>query len=163
MRTSGTLDGKGVVLTRSARQRFQRLGDRIRLLVLSELNEYLAEKDALVSTYFNINAQKDSEATARLTRSATLLAKLSVLFLPVSLMTSYFSVQITDLQGIYTARTYWTAFGVIMSISFVGLFFFSRLLIFVSESIDSNVKAFWKYWQRTLARRDPEEEESYPE
>ena len=75
-------------LSRSARLRFERLSDRLELLMLSKTKELVEEKDALINTYFNINAQKDSEATARLTRSATLLAKLSVLFLPVSLMTS---------------------------------------------------------------------------
>ncbi|TAQ89005.1 hypothetical protein B7494_g2683 [Chlorociboria aeruginascens] len=102
---------RGIVLAQSASKRFERLGDRLQLMILSETREFLAEKDALISTYFNINAQKDSEATARLTRSATLLAKLSVLFLPVSLMTSYFSTQISDLQGIYTAKDYCTHFG----------------------------------------------------
>ncbi|RFU36044.1 hypothetical protein B7463_g357, partial [Scytalidium lignicola] len=101
---------KGVELSKSAARRFQRLRDRLQYLVLSGFQEMLEEKDALISTYFNINAQKDSEATARLTRSATLLAKLSVLFLPVSLMTSYFSVQIPDLTNGYTAKTYWYSF-----------------------------------------------------
>jgi hypothetical protein len=69
-----------------------------------------------------------------------LLAKLSVLFLPVSLMTSYFSVQINDLAGVYTAKDYWYAFAVLMSISFLFLFFFSRLLMWVTETLDMKVK-----------------------
>lgn len=93
-----------------------------------------------VFKYFNITTQLDSAATARLTRSATLLAKLSVLFLPVSLMTSYFSVAIPDLQGVYTAKTYWVSFAVIMGSSFVCLFFLSRFLMVVSESLDRGVK-----------------------
>ena len=80
--------------------------------------------------------QKDSEATARLTRSATLLAKMSVFFLPITFMTSYFSVQIPGLLDGYTARTYWGAFGVIAFISFLCLFFFSRVLMWMSDRLD---------------------------
>ncbi len=41
---------RGVVLAQSARQRFERLGDRLTLLILSGTGEFLAEKDALIST-----------------------------------------------------------------------------------------------------------------
>lgn len=54
-------------------------------------------------------------------------------------MTSYFSVQIPELQG-YTSKDYWYAFAVIFSISFLGLFFFSRLLMWITEALDSTVK-----------------------
>jgi hypothetical protein len=74
-----------------------------------------------------------------LTRSATLLAKLSVLFLPVSFMTSYFSVQIEDLNH-YTGKDYWYSFAVIMSVSILALFFFARLLMYVTDTLDSWVK-----------------------
>ncbi|EKD15881.1 uncharacterized protein L3040_003262 [Drepanopeziza brunnea f. sp. 'multigermtubi'] len=136
--------GNGVTLSSSAAQRFERISDRLELLILSETKELLAEKEALVSTYFNINAQKDSEATARLTRSATLLAKLSVLFLPVSLMTSYFSIQVQDLEGVYTVNDYWYSFAAIMSISFLCLFFFSRLLMYVTETLDGWMRTIYK-------------------
>ncbi|TVY44487.1 hypothetical protein LSUB1_G000629 [Lachnellula subtilissima] len=132
-----------VVVARSARARFERLGDRLQLLILSQTREFLDEKDALRNTYFNINAQKDSKATARLSRAATLLAKLSVVFLPVSLMTSYFSVQIDDLEDVYTAKQYWYAFAVIMSISVLALFFFSRLLMWFTETLDGIMKKLW--------------------
>ncbi|OWP04892.1 hypothetical protein B2J93_4218 [Marssonina coronariae] len=150
--------GNGVMLAPSAAQRFERLGDRLELLILSETKEILAEKEALLSTYFNINSQRDSEATARLTRSATLLAKLSVLFLPVSLMTSYFSVQIQDLQGVYTVQDYWYSFAVLMSISFLSLFFFSRLLMYITETLEVWVKKLYRATihlvAKTLRRRD---------
>ncbi|KAG0649983.1 hypothetical protein D0Z07_3752 [Hyphodiscus hymeniophilus] len=145
--------GQGVVLAPSATQRFERLGDRLDLLILSGTREFLAEKDALISMYFNINTQKDSEATARLTRSATLLAKLSVLFLPVSLMTSYFSTQISDIQDAYTVKEYWIVFAVMMSISFMGLFFFSRLLMWVTETLDEWVKEFSLSFARIFTKR----------
>ncbi|KAI1180493.1 hypothetical protein F4777DRAFT_249811 [Nemania sp. FL0916] len=101
--------------------------------------------------YFNLTQQKDSEATARLTRSATLLAKLSVFFLPISFLTSYFSVQIEDLYTHWHGTDYWYSFAVIASVSFVSLFFFSRLLMFFSDTLDD-----WAFqvarWVRRVGR-----------
>ncbi|KAI8957465.1 hypothetical protein F5Y11DRAFT_339650 [Daldinia sp. FL1419] len=126
-----------VYLTNSALSRFDRLSDRLQYLMLNTIEGYLEEIGALSTTYFNLTQQKDSQATARLTRSATLLAKLSVFFLPISFMTSYFSVQIEDLYVYWTGKMYWTAFAVIASVSFVSLFFFSRLLMFAIDELDA--------------------------
>lgn len=88
---------RGVKLSQKAYDRFARLKDRLKLLMLDTIDEYLEEKSSLSSTYFNLLALKDSQATSKLNRSASLLAKLSVFFLPISFMTSYFSVEIPDL------------------------------------------------------------------
>ncbi|KAI0012931.1 hypothetical protein F4779DRAFT_614091 [Xylariaceae sp. FL0662B] len=125
-----------VALTASALSRFDRLGDRLQYLMLNTIEGHLEEIAALSTTYFNLTQQKDSNATARLTRSATLLAKLSVFFLPISFMTSYFSIQIEDLYRYWNGRTYWYAFAGIASGSFVCLFFFSRLLMLFSDVMD---------------------------
>ena len=69
-------------------------------------------------------ALKESQAVEHLTRITILLAKITIVFLPVSLMTGYFSTQIEELQGIYTARTYWVSFGVIVGLSLLGLIVF---------------------------------------
>jgi hypothetical protein len=102
--------------------------------------------------YFNLTQQKDSAATARLTRSATLLAKLSVFFLPISFMTSYFSVQIEDLYLYWDAGTYWYSFAVIATLSFIALFFFGRLLMFFSDKID-DWNARISDWCRRMVQR----------
>jgi hypothetical protein len=39
-----------VTISQSATQRFERLGDRIEVLILSEMEEFLAEKESLIST-----------------------------------------------------------------------------------------------------------------
>ena len=67
---------------------------------------------------------KESQAVERLTRITILLAKVTILFMPVSLMTAYFSTQLSDLANIYSIKTYWICFAVIMSLSFVGLALF---------------------------------------
>ncbi|KAF9869815.1 DNA mismatch repair protein [Colletotrichum karsti] len=113
--------------------------------------KYLDELNALSSTYFNLTAQKDSQATARLSRSATLLAKLSVFFLPISFMTSYFSVEIPDLVEHYTPKMYWICFAVIAGISFLSLFFFSRLLELLIDVLEGWSDSVWK---RFFDKRD---------
>jgi hypothetical protein len=42
-------------------------------------------------------------------------------------MTGYFSIQVQDLQGVYTHQTYWASFGVIMAISLIFLTAFGYL------------------------------------
>ncbi|KAK2026993.1 ADP-ribosylation factor [Colletotrichum zoysiae] len=125
-----------VNISLSARSRFERLGDRLQLLMLNTIQGCLEEQKALSDTYFSLTAQKDSQATARLSRSATLLAKLSVFFLPITFMTSYFSLEIPDLVEHYTPETYWICFAVIASLSFISLFFFSRMLEVVSDTLE---------------------------
>ncbi|KAI1492650.1 hypothetical protein F5X96DRAFT_625501 [Biscogniauxia mediterranea] len=137
-----------VALTYSALSRFERLGDRLQFLMLNTIEGYLEEINALSSTYFNLTQQKDSAATARLTRSATLLAKLSVFFLPISFMTSYFSVQIEDLYATWRGTDYWYSFAVIASVSFVCLFFFSRLLMFCSDVMDDWAMQIGRWFRR---------------
>lgn len=120
-RTASDRQDFGVPLSASATVKFERLKDRIRLYALSEIQECLDEKDALVFLNFNLITLKESQAVERLTRITILLAKVTILFMPVSLMTGYFSTQIQDLQGIYTAKTYWICFAVIMTLSFLVL------------------------------------------
>ena len=64
---------------------------------------------------------RQSEAVEKLTRITILLAKVTILFMPVSLMTGYFSIQIPEVQNAYTAKTYWVCFAVIMALSFLFL------------------------------------------
>lgn len=137
-----------VKLSQRAFDRFDRLGIRLRLLMLDTIDEYLAEKASLSDTYFNLMSQLDSQATSALNRSASLLAKLSVFFLPISFMTSYFSVQIPELTDNYTGATYWVTFAVIATLSFLSLFFFSRLLMVVSDVLDEKVQSI----QRSVGR-----------
>ncbi|KAF4777679.1 putative MutS domain V [Colletotrichum scovillei] len=133
-----------VNISSSARSRFERLGDRLQLLMLNTIQEYLDEQNALSNTYFNLTAQRDSQATARLSRSATVLAKLSVFFLPITFMTSYFSVEIPDLVEHYTPKMYWVCFAVIAGISFISLFFFSRMIEILSDVLEA--------WAHTAVR-----------
>ncbi|KAK7739325.1 hypothetical protein SLS63_001668 [Diaporthe eres] len=141
---------RGVKLSQKAYDRFARLNDRLKLLMMDTIDEYLEEKSSLSNTYFNLLALKDSQATSKLNRSASLLAKLSVFFLPISFMTSYFSVEIPELSESWTGRTYWISFAVIATLSFMSLFFFSRLLMIVSDVLDEKLNKMQKGTWRTV-------------
>ncbi|PGH07967.1 hypothetical protein GX51_01407 [Blastomyces parvus] len=107
----------GIQLSSAAVGRFERLLDRIRLYALSEIDECLAEKESMTFMVFNLIAVKDSQAVERLTRTTILIAKATILFLPVTLMTGYFSTEIEELQGVYTVKQYWIAFAVLLVLS----------------------------------------------
>lgn len=158
---------KPPVLSTRAVNRFKRLQVQMQSLMLDAIKDCLDEKTSLQDTYFSLITQKDSHSTERLTRSATLLAKLSVFFLPISFMTSYFSVQIPHLTDGYTAWTYWGAFAVIASISFLSLFFFSKVLMFLSERLDhwadratrwTSDRAGWRQRQKSMRALEAEED-----
>lgn len=70
-------------------------------------------------------AIKESFAVERLTRITLLLAKVTMLFMPVSLMSGYFSSQFTD--SAFKVRNYWTWFGIILSITILFLMSFGLL------------------------------------
>ena len=149
----------GVRLSSSAIVRFERLLDRIQLYAISEIDECLNEKEALVFMVcfvipatpfpiadflqnFNLIQLKEAQAVEKLTRITILLAKATILFLPVSLMTGYFSVQIADLQGVYTVQTYWLCFLVIAILSIVFLIIFG----FASDTVEGRTvyKSLWR-------------------
>ncbi|KAJ2899716.1 putative adp-ribosylation factor protein [Zalerion maritima] len=142
-----------VRLSHQARKRFERLDYHLQLLMLNNLEESLEESRALSETYFNLTAQKDSQATARLTRSATLLAKLSVFFLPISFQTAFFSVEVKGMLDNYNSKTYWVSFGIIAGLSFLSIFFFSRLLILSSEFLDHQTHNAGKKAKQLIQKR----------
>ncbi|KAF2804754.1 uncharacterized protein BDZ99DRAFT_525110 [Mytilinidion resinicola] len=113
----------GVSLSSAARVRFERLRDRIKLYALSEIRECLDQKDSLVMMNFNLIAIKESFAVERLTRTTLLLAKVTILFIPISLLTAYFS---TELEGVaFSLKSYWVSFAVTLALSAVALMIFS--------------------------------------
>ncbi|KAF2463191.1 uncharacterized protein BDR25DRAFT_307938 [Lindgomyces ingoldianus] len=113
----------GVSLSSAARVRFERLKDRLLLYALSEIQECIDQKDSLVMMNFNLIAIKESFSVERLTRVTLLLAKITVVFMPVTLMTGYFSIQFSGVE--FTVKSYWWAFVGILGLSLVLVFLFS--------------------------------------
>lgn len=130
----------GVSLTSAARSRFRRLKDLIDLYALSEVEEYLKQKDSLVTTNFSLIAMKESLDMERLTKITLLITKATILFLPISLMSAYFSVQFTGVE--YTVKEYWVSFSVILAMSWIMLFAFGV----VSGSVET-IAVLQKVWQ----------------
>jgi len=114
----------GMSLSSAARVRFERLKDLIYLYALSEVKDYIEQKDSLTQMNFQLIAIKESKDVERLTRVSLLITKATILFLPVSFMTAYFS---TDLNQQYTITTYWVAFAVVFFLSWVFLLGFGVL------------------------------------
>ncbi|KAK4923899.1 hypothetical protein LTR28_012455, partial [Elasticomyces elasticus] len=115
----------GVSLSSAARVRFERLKDLINLYAVSEIQEYLHQKDSLVTMNFNLIAIKESRDVERLTRVALLLTKITILFLPVSFMSAYFGLPLQNVA--YTTRMYWISFAVILMLSWVTLIAFGLI------------------------------------
>ncbi|KAK5168012.1 uncharacterized protein LTR77_006579 [Saxophila tyrrhenica] len=112
----------GVSFSSAARVRFKRLRDLIDLYALSEVEEYIKQKDSLVAMNFNLIAIKESLDVERLTRLTLLLTKITMIFLPVSLMIGYFSVQLSGVE--YGLKEFWVSFAVVLFLSGGALFLF---------------------------------------
>ena len=134
----------GVALSSPARARFKRLRDDIELYALNEVEEYIKQKDSLVTMNFNLIAIKESLDVERLTRITLLLTKVTIIFLPVSLMTAYFSVNLVN--AVYTVKEYWISFAVIMFLSWAMLFVFGVF----SGSVQTIT--FWRELRKGLKR-----------
>jgi Mg2+ and Co2+ transporter CorA len=113
----------GVSLSSAAKVRFERLKDRIALYALSEIEECMLQKESLVMMNFNLIAIKESFSVERLTWVTLLLAKITILFTPVTLMTGYFSIQFKDTE--FEINGYWWTFAIVFGVSLFLLFLFS--------------------------------------
>ena len=135
----------GVSLPTSAQVHFKRLRNSIGLYTLSEVEEYLKQKDNLVSMNFQLIAIKESLDVEKLTRITLLLTKFTILFLPISFLTGYFSVPLTNMA--YSVREYWISFAVTLFLSWMALFVFG--VVSGSVQIFSLVAATWRAVKRT--------------
>ncbi|KAJ5577039.1 hypothetical protein N7535_003965 [Penicillium sp. DV-2018c] len=145
----------GVQLSSSAVARFERLADRINLYCLSEIENCLNEKESLTFLNFNLIALKDSQAVEKLTRITILLAKATILFLPVSLMSAYFSTELIGVKNGYTKTDYWVSFAVIFVLSVLLLTVFG----YASDTVEgktiyrSMVRTFFRESRQKISRR----------
>ncbi|KAI5795126.1 hypothetical protein EDC01DRAFT_654181 [Geopyxis carbonaria] len=118
----GSPDVLGVTLSTLAVAKFERLRDRIRLYILGELDALLVEKSELENLTFNLISLKQSATVEVLTRVTIWLAAFTVLFLPLTLVTGYFSMQLRDLQNVYTQTTFWGSAGVSIAVTLLVLY-----------------------------------------
>lgn len=116
-------DQFGVYLTSAARVRFERLRDRVRLYAISEISECIDLTNSLTTMNYNLIAFQETTSMERLTRVTTLLSKATILFLPVSLLSAYFGIEWDQGEG-ETVTSYWVAFAVIFTVTFIALLIF---------------------------------------
>jgi hypothetical protein len=87
-------------------------------------------------------AIKESFSVERLTRVTLLLAKITLLFMPVTLMTGYFSIQFAGVE--FSVASYWWAFAGFFGLSLVLVFLFS----FFSGTMEGNI--ITRPWSRMM-------------
>lgn len=116
----------GVPLSPLAVAKFERLRDRVKLYALGEIDDCLAEKSELVDMTFNLIAMKEAQAVESLTRVAIFLTKFTFLFLPLTLITGYFSMQLNDISGKYSLKDFWGASGVFVGLMILVLYTIGR-------------------------------------
>lgn len=157
----GDPDILGVPLSPLAVAKFERLRDRVKLYALGEIDDCLAEKSELVSMTFNLIAMKEAQAVERLTRVAIFLTKFTFLFLPLTLITGYFSMQLNNTNGKYGEKDFWGASGVFVGIMILILYTVGRSTDTLESGVMwKSIKEVWfgcfgrkKHMKRGRARR----------
>ena len=140
----------GVPLSSHAVTRFERLRDRIKLYALAELQDCLDEKEGLVSMTFQLIAFKQTSAVEKLTRVAILFAGATILFLPLTLLTGFFSMDIVDMKDRWREVHFWGSSGVAILITVLLLV----AVIKYSAAVQSvqlgtqRVKAVGHWWRK---------------
>ena len=103
-------------------------------------------------------ALKDSQAVEKLTRITILLAKATILFLPVSLMSAYFSTELVGVKNGYTKADYWVSFVVIFLVTILLLTVFG----YASDTVEgrtiyrSMIRTFFRTSRQRMSRRSRE-------
>lgn len=111
----------GVPLGHLSVAKFERLRDRIKLYVLGELESLLTEKSELENLTFNLISLKQSATVEVLTRVTIWLTGLAFLFLPLTLLTGFFSMSLVNRRS-YTEGNFWGSAGVSVAIATVVLY-----------------------------------------
>jgi Mg2+ and Co2+ transporter CorA len=133
-----------VRLSPKAVARLERLKDRIEICALTEVEECLNEKEAMVLMNFNLIQLKESRAIEKLTRTTILLAKVTILFLPLSLVSAYFSMQFAAIDQMYSLTTYWLTFMVVAILTVVFLIGSNALGFRYAE------KGHYRQWMKSI-------------
>jgi Mg2+ and Co2+ transporter CorA len=140
----------GVPLSPTAIAKFERLRDRVKLYALGEIEDCLAEKTELISMTFNLLAMRESQAVERLSRVAIFLTKFTFLFLPLTLITGYFSMQLKDMDD-YTQAHFWAASGIFVVLMILILYTVGKS----TDTLETGViwKSVKEMWFPCLGRR----------
>ncbi|KAF3932193.1 hypothetical protein ABW20_dc0109393 [Dactylellina cionopaga] len=104
--------------------RFERLKHRISQLAISEIEDCEQEANGLISLTYNRLNFRETKAVEKLSLLSVALAKVTIVFLPISIVMAYFGMNDVDgISGEYDYRNFWTAAGVAVGLTFLFLFF----------------------------------------
>ncbi|EPS45705.1 hypothetical protein H072_307 [Dactylellina haptotyla CBS 200.50] len=92
--------------------RFARLKHRITYLAIGEIAECEKEAEGLISLTFNRLNFREVQAVEKLSLLSITLVKFTIIFLPLSLIMAYFSMDVEGISGHYKAVHFWGAAGV---------------------------------------------------
>ncbi|EPS36136.1 hypothetical protein H072_10367 [Dactylellina haptotyla CBS 200.50] len=108
--------------------RFERLKHRISQLAVSEIEDCEKEANGLISLTYNRLNWRETKAVERLSLLSVALAKVTIVFLPLSIIMAYFGMNdVEGISGVYDYRSFWGAAGVALGLTFVFLYFVGGL------------------------------------
>ena len=152
--TMGDSTVLGVPLDPLSVAKFERLRDRIKHYVLGELEALLAEKTELETLTFNLISLKQSTTVELLTRVTIWFAGFTFVFLPLTLVTGYFSMQLSDVNGKYSQRTFWGSGGVAVAITLMVLYTVGKSTNTLEfGALWRGVRKVWFSWLQRRHRR----------
>ncbi|RVD83902.1 uncharacterized protein DFL_005674 [Arthrobotrys flagrans] len=104
--------------------RFERLKHRISQLAISEIEDCEKEANGLISLTYNRLNFRETKAVEKLSLLSVALAKVTMVFLPISIVMGYFGMEdVKGISGIYDAGNFWTASGTAFGLTLVFLWF----------------------------------------
>ncbi|KAK6515040.1 hypothetical protein TWF506_007392 [Arthrobotrys conoides] len=104
--------------------RFERLKHRISQLAISEIEDCEKEANGLISLTYNRLNFRETKAVEKLSLLSVALAKVTMVFLPISIVMGYFGMEeVQGISGMYNARNFWTAAGTAFGLTLVFLWF----------------------------------------
>ncbi|KAK6359146.1 hypothetical protein TWF696_000313 [Orbilia brochopaga] len=107
--------------------RFARLKHRITYLAIGEITEVEKEAQGLISLTFNRLNFREVQAVEKLSLLSITLVKFTIVFLPLSLITAYFSMDVEGITGKYKAVHFWGASGVSVFLTVIFLLCIGKL------------------------------------
>ncbi|KAK6337396.1 hypothetical protein TWF730_002797 [Orbilia blumenaviensis] len=104
--------------------RFERLKHRISQLAISEIEDCEKEANGLISLTYNRLNFRETKAVEKLSLLSVALAKVTMVFLPISIVMGYFGMEeVAGISGMYNAKNFWTAASTAFGLTLVFLWF----------------------------------------
>ncbi|KAK6340515.1 hypothetical protein TWF696_008841 [Orbilia brochopaga] len=111
----------------AAVSRIARLKYRVKYLAITEIEDCELETQGLISLTYNRLNFRETQAVEKLTLLSVALAKVTIVFLPLSLIMAYYSMDVEGITGHSTKRDFWVSVGVALFLTLFFLLMINRL------------------------------------